>query len=175
MTVHHYVLKDTTVASGEWEGVGHNTPGSGSSTTTALSRGHAERCVVPLLGRGQADSGAFERELGAEPGRVQLWLAGHTHTHPDDNPGGKSHVERRWGTWFIERGVAQPAHMPITTLPISRLLTFTPGSNRVRVQCYLHTSSTAPRRGGTSRRSASWSSPPRSSGEWTGRAERPCA
>jgi hypothetical protein len=34
--------------------------------------------------------------------------------------------------------------MPITTLPISRLLTFVPGSPEVRVQCYLHTSQHAP-------------------------------
>lgn len=34
--------------------------------------------------------------------------------------------------------------MPITTLPISRLLTFTPGRAEVRVQCYLHTSQYAP-------------------------------
>jgi hypothetical protein len=30
-------------------------------------------------------------------------------------------------------------HMPITTLPVSRVLTFTPGGDEVRVQCYLHT------------------------------------
>jgi hypothetical protein len=34
--------------------------------------------------------------------------------------------------------------MPRTTLPISRLLTFRPGSNQVRVQCYLHTGQYAP-------------------------------
>ena len=34
--------------------------------------------------------------------------------------------------------------MPRTTLPISRLLTFTPGSAEVRAQCYLHTSQHAP-------------------------------
>lgn len=34
--------------------------------------------------------------------------------------------------------------MPITTLPLSRLLTFTPGSSAVRIQCYLHSDQYAP-------------------------------
>lgn len=34
--------------------------------------------------------------------------------------------------------------MPLTTMPMSRLLTFTPSSRELRVQCYLHTSQHAP-------------------------------
>ena len=34
--------------------------------------------------------------------------------------------------------------MPRSTLPISRLLTFRPGGDRVRVRCCLHTSQYAP-------------------------------
>ncbi|MEO8016651.1 MAG: hypothetical protein ABI769_02460 [Pseudomonadota bacterium] len=32
---------------------------------------------------------------------VDLWLGAHTHTSPDDTFGGKSHVEQRWGTTFM--------------------------------------------------------------------------
>jgi hypothetical protein len=81
------------------------------------------------------DSGAFENFLAARPGGVQMWLAGHTHTNPDDSFGGKTHIERRWGTWFLNVSALSRYHMPLTTVPMSRLLTFTPGSHQVRVQC----------------------------------------
>ena len=91
------------------------------------------------------DSGAFENFLAERPGRVQMWLAGHTHTNPDDwSRRGKTHIERRWGAWFLNVASLSRHHMPRTTLPISRLLTFTPGSSEVRAQCYLHTSQHAP-------------------------------
>ena len=48
-----------------------------------------------------ADSTAFQDYLVAYPGAVDLWLAGHTHTHPDDRYGGKSHIESRWGVTFV--------------------------------------------------------------------------
>src|SRR6185437_9054475 len=92
----------------------------------------------------QPDSAQFEDFLAEHPGRVAMWLAGHTHTHPDDNHGGKTHIERRWGTWFLNVASLSRHHMPLTTLPISRLLTFTPGSPELRVQCYLHTDQHAP-------------------------------
>ena len=94
---------------------------------------------------GEPDSGAFERYLTEHPGAVRLWIGGHTHTHPDDSHGGKTHIERRWGgTFFMNVASLSRHHMPITTLPISRLLTFTPGSAEVVVQCYLHTDQYAP-------------------------------
>jgi hypothetical protein len=93
----------------------------------------------------QPDSGAFERYLAEHPGAVKLWIGGHTHTHPEDSHGGKTHIERRWGgTFFMNVASLSRHHMPITTLPISRLLTFTPGSSEVVVQCYLHTDQYAP-------------------------------
>lgn len=145
VSVHHYVLKDTTVASGEWEGVRRDASGAW--------REHYHRYFAEGTPQGASylywvdskpDSAAFENFLAARPGRVALWLAGHTHSRPDDTHGGKTHIERRWGTWFLNVASLSRHHMPRTTLPISRLLTFTPGSRRVRVQCYLHTSQHAP-------------------------------
>jgi hypothetical protein len=80
------------------------------------------------------------RLSAAHPGAVQLWLGGHTHTHPDDTYGGKSHIERKWGTYFLNVCALTRYHAPRTTMPMSRLLTFVDGSPEVRVQCYLHTS-----------------------------------
>jgi hypothetical protein len=90
------------------------------------------------------DAQAFERYLAAHPGAVQLWLGGHTHTHPDDTSGGKSHIEQRWGVHFLNVGALTRDHAPRTTVPMSRLLMFVDGSPDVRVQCYVHTSQYAP-------------------------------
>lgn len=59
-------------------------------------------------------------------------------------PHAQTHIEQRWGTWFLNVASLSGYHMPITTLPISRLPTFEPGGNEVWVQCYLHTSQFAP-------------------------------
>ncbi len=90
------------------------------------------------------DAQAFEQYLEAHPGAVQLWLGRHTHTNPDDTYGGKSHVERKWGTDFVNVCALAQFHVRHTTVPMSRLLTFVDGSPDVRVQCYLHTSQYAP-------------------------------
>ncbi|BCO41529.1 metallophosphoesterase [Mycobacterium paraintracellulare] len=145
IVVHHYVLKDTTVASGEWEGVRKGPDGQlleHYHRPFELGTPHAASYLYWVDSK--PDSGAFEDFLTEHPGRVHLWIAGHTHTHPDDSYGGKTHIEQRWGTWFLNVASLSRHHMPITTLPISRLLTFTPGSAEVRVQCYLHTSQYAP-------------------------------
>jgi hypothetical protein len=54
------------------------------------------------------DSAAFERFLAAYPGRTDLWIGTHTHTDPDDTYGGESHIEKRWGTAFINVAAIQP-------------------------------------------------------------------
>lgn len=141
VTVHHYVLKDTTVASGEWEGVRRDSDGKlHEHYHRPFLEGTPQGASYLYWVGGKPDSGAFERYLTEHPGAVALWLAGHTHTNPDDSYGGKTHVEQAWGgTYFMNVASLSRHHMPITTLPISRLLTFRPGSHEVRVQCYLHT------------------------------------
>ncbi|MGV0779351.1 hypothetical protein [Mycolicibacterium sp. XJ775] len=141
VTVHHYVLKDTTVASGEWEGVRRDSDGKlHEHYHRPFLEGTPQGASYLYWVGGKPDSGAFERYLTEHPGAVALWLAGHTHTNPDDSYGGKTHVEQAWGgTYFMNVASLSRHHMPITTLPISRLLTFRPGSHEVRAQCYLHT------------------------------------
>lgn len=147
VTVHHYVLKDTTVASGEWEGV--RVDGNGTLHEhyhRPFTQGTPQGASYLYWVGSKPDSGAFENYLRAHPGSVALWIGGHTHTHPDDAHGGKAHIERRWGgTLFMNVASLSRHHMPITTVPISRLLTFTPGSSELDVQCHLHTDQYAPR------------------------------
>ena len=59
--------------------------------------------------------------------------------------GGRSHIERKWDVNFINCAALTRHHGRGENLcPMSRLLTFTPSSDRVRVQCYLHTNDFAP-------------------------------
>jgi hypothetical protein len=68
-----------------------------------------------------------------------MWLGAHTHTHPDDTAGGRSHIERKWGVTFANVSALARYHATYT-MPMSRLFTFTEGSSEVLIQCYLHTS-----------------------------------
>ena len=93
----------------------------------------------------EPDSRAFEHFLAEAPGRVDLWLGAHTHTIPDDTFGGKSHIERRWGTTFINAAGLTLYHTaPGTGVPRSWLLTFPEGRDAVSAHCYLRSNDYAP-------------------------------
>jgi hypothetical protein len=64
----------------------------------------------------------------------------HTHTNPDDTYGGKSHIERRWGTTFLNAAGLTRHHAVAlgNGVPRSWLLTFTDGSKVATAQLYLH-------------------------------------
>ena len=78
------------------------------------------------------------------PATVDIWLGGHTHTDPDDVVNGRSHVETRWGTHFVDCAQLSKYHSFVTCPPMSRHFTFTEKSPLVRVRCYLHDDSHAP-------------------------------
>ncbi|NKB68881.1 MAG: hypothetical protein GKR89_17585 [Candidatus Latescibacteria bacterium] len=139
VSAHHYMLKETTVASGDWEGMKKDAQGNWQSHYHGYKPQGAPRGASYLyFVGGQPDSGAFEQYLAAHPGAVDLWMGGHTHTHPDDTFGNKSHIETGWGgTHFINVACLSRYHGP-ENVPKSRLLTFAPGSDQVRVQCYMH-------------------------------------
>jgi len=146
VSAHHYVLKDTTVASGEWEGMRREESGAWKSWYHGyFPQGTPQGASFLYWVGSKQDSHAFEDVLGATPGRVSLWLGAHTHTNPDDTYGGKSHVEPRWGTTFINVASLTKHHGPPQNgVPRSWLLTFTEGSDEVRAQCYLHSDDYAP-------------------------------
>lgn len=132
VTCAHHVLRDTTVASGRWEGVraGYH-----------RKFDDAEGASYLYWVGDDSDSDAFQDYLEQHPGAIDLWLGGHTHTHPDDRYGNKGHIERRWGVTFMNVAALTRHHgagiRPL--FPMSRLLTFTNGTPEVRIQCYLHT------------------------------------
>ncbi len=139
VSVHHYVLKDTTVASGEWEGMKKDGDGNWVSGYHGHKpAGTPQGASYLYFVDSKPDAQAFERYLAEHPGAVDIWLGGHTHTHPDDDCGAKTHVEQKWGTWVINAACLSRYHGP-ANVPKSRLLTFREGRADVRVQCYMHT------------------------------------
>jgi len=145
ISVHHYVLKNTTVASGEWEGMSKDDNGKWIGHYHGyFEQGTPQGASYLYWVDSKPDAQAFEKYLDSHRGAIQMWLGGHTHTSPDDTYGGKSHIEQKWGTYFLNVGAVTQYHVKETTIPMSRLITFAEGSNEVRVQCYLHTSQYAP-------------------------------
>jgi hypothetical protein len=147
ISAHHYMLKDTTTASGEWEGMRRDEKGGWKDWYHGYYEGKGTPQGASYLYwvDSKQDSGAFENFLGASPGRVALWLGAHTHTAPDDTYGSKSHIERRWGTTFINvAGLTKYMGAPENCVPRSWLLIFTDSSEEVTAQCYAHTSDHVP-------------------------------
>jgi Calcineurin-like phosphoesterase len=146
ISAHHYVLKNTTVASGEWEGMQRDANGSWKARYHGyFPEGTPQGASFLYWVDSKPDSGAFENFLATTPMRLDLWLGAHTHTNPDDTYGGKSHIERRWGTTFINvAGLTRYHTAPENSIPRSWLLTFTDGSEEVTARCYLHGDEYAP-------------------------------
>ena len=146
ISAHHYMLKNTTVASGEWEGMRRAEDGSWQSWYHGYyPQGTPQGASYLYWVDSKRDSHVFEDFLAAKPGRVAIWLGAHTHTTPDDTYGGKSHIEQRWGTTFVNVAELTRYHgTPENQVPRSWLLTFTEGSDEVTARCYLHGDEFAP-------------------------------
>ena len=151
ISAHHHMLKETTVASGPWEGFKKNEKGEWDH---AYHRpcwdGGPEGASYLYFVDGKPDAQVFEDYLATHPGAIDFWLGGHTHTNPDDTTGGRSHIETKWGTTFINvcaltRNRNSTTSREFAPIPMSRLLTFTPGNKLVKIQCYLHTDDHASR------------------------------
>ena len=144
VSAHHHMLKETTVASGPWEGYIEDGRGALQPRYHRyFADGGPEGASYLYFVDGQPDAQAFERYLAKHSSAIDLWLGGHTHTNPDDCFGGRSHVERKWGTTFVNCA-ALSRHHGRSNVPMSRLFTFVAGSADACVQCYLHTSDYAP-------------------------------
>ena len=144
ISAHHHMLKETTVASGPWEGYLRDENGGWQSHYHGyFPDGAPEGASYLYFVDGRPDAQAFEGYLASNTGSVDMWPGGHTHSNPDDRKGGRSHIELRWACNFVNVA-ALSKHHGRTNVPMSRLLTFEDGSDEVRIQCYLHTSDYAP-------------------------------
>lgn len=138
MSCHHHMLRETTVGSGDFEGVTKNPDGTFRSAKYHGPDGAPEGASYLYFLGDKPKAQAFEGYLAEHPGAVDIWVGGHTHTDPDDVLNGRSHVERKWGTNFINCAQLSKFHGYRSNPPMSRHFTFTEGSRLVRVRCYLH-------------------------------------
>ncbi len=141
ITAHHYVLKETTFASGLWEGMRKDPDGKWiQDYQRYIEEGSPAGASFLCWVGGRFDSGQFESFLNENPGAVDMWFGGHTHSNPDDRKGGRGCFERRYGNTVFMNICALTRYMvPDKAIPHSWLLTFTTGSDQVRAQCYMHT------------------------------------
>jgi len=144
VTCHHHMLKETTAVSGPWEGYEKGADGNWKGKYHGyFPDGGPEGASYLYFVDGQPDAGAFEGYLAAHPGAIDLWLGAHTHTHPDDRTGGRGLIEEKWGVTFANIAGLTRYHGHLS-MPMSRVLTFTEGSDELRIRCYLHTAQYAP-------------------------------
>ena len=143
---HHHMLRETTVGSGDFEGGILNPDGSFTSRYHGHQKdgGTPEGASYLYYVDDRPKAMAFEKYLAAHPGAIDLWIGGHTHTNPDDNFNGRTHIERKWDVNFINCCALTRFHASERSRPMSRVLTFTEGGTEVRVQCYLHTNTHSP-------------------------------
>ena len=141
ISTHHHMLKETTVASGPWEGF-RNQPDQEGYHGYYPDGGPRGASYLYFV-NGQPDAQAFEKYLANHPDAIDIWLGGHTHARPGDTRGGRSHVERKWDVNFINVANLTLYHIGKES-PKSRLLTFEPDSEEVKVDLYLHSDHFAP-------------------------------
>ena len=137
VTCAHHMLRDTTTASGRWEGVNGNYHHPYED---------AEGASYLYWVGDDTDSNAFHDYFEKNPNAIDLWLGSHTHAHPDDRFGRKEMLARHWGVTFANVGAMTRFHgrEQRRWWPSSRLLTFSAGSREAKFQAYLHTSHYAP-------------------------------
>jgi hypothetical protein len=138
ISCHHHMLRETTVGSGDFEGVQKNPDGTYRRGKYHGADGAPEGASYLYFLGDKPKAQAFEGYMAEHPSAVDLWLGGHTHTSPDDVLNGRSHVESKWGVNFVNCAQLSKFHSTVTCPPMSRHFTFTEGSKLVRVQCYLH-------------------------------------
>lgn len=133
ITCAHHMLRDTTTATGRWEGIHGNYHHEYED---------AEGASYLYWVGDDIDSNLFHDYFDSHPGAIDLWLGSHTHAHPDDRFGRKEMVVRRWGITFANVGAMTRYHgrSERRWWPSSRMLILSPGSREAALRCYLHTS-----------------------------------
>lgn len=133
VTCAHHMLRDTTTATGRFEGVNGNYHHRYED---------AEGASYLYWVGDDTDSNAFHDYFATHPDAIDLWLGSHTHAHPDDRFGRKEMVERRWGVTFANVGAMTRYHGRDKRLwwPSSRVLGFQEGEASATLRAYLHTS-----------------------------------
>jgi hypothetical protein len=141
VTLHHHVLRDTTIASGNGEGNPRYHGASGGPEGSSYLYYLIEN-DDPDDFQYTSDAHVFEDFLdafhkGHGRGAIDLWIGGHTHVKgPEDDWGDKTISERKWGVGFLQVAALTRHHGG--SFPLSRVLSFSDGSDRLSAKVYLH-------------------------------------
>jgi hypothetical protein len=84
ISCHHHMLRETTVGSGDFEGVQKNPDGTYRRGKYHGADGAPEGASYLYFLGDKPKAQAFEGYMAEHPSAVDLWLGGHTHTSPDD-------------------------------------------------------------------------------------------
>lgn len=169
ITVHHHVLRDTSIYS--TEETGRQVHGqSGGAEGVSFLRYTIEDEDPARFRFSVSDDGepgpfeAFLEQHLEETGgpAIDLWVAGHSHLrHPDYRVGKRGALVRKWEVTFLNVSALSLHHMG--GFPMSRLLTFREGDYSVGVDCYVHSAVSGAKRTpeelGVTRPAVGWYAP----------------
>ena len=150
ITAHHHVLRDTTTRSNYGGGEGFHgrsggVEGSGYLYFIIENEDPEDFRYTTSTPDQPGPFEVFLDQYQAQNGRpaIDLWIGGHSHAEgPEQIFEGKGITEERWGVTFVQAAGLTLYHGG--RVPMSRLLRFTGGSDRLEVDLYIHD---APRRG----------------------------
>jgi len=139
ITFAHYLPRDTTTATGRYEGgtlddAGNYSPfyhGPGSTMG---------KCSSYLAFVDSKEGRPFIDYMEQNPGLCALWVGAHNHVKPEKEVGGKGHVETLHGCTFIQNGALTRLHHSRAKerYPRSQFFTFTSGSSTASMRTYYH-------------------------------------
>jgi hypothetical protein len=125
----HHLLKDTTIATGDNEGV---TGGFHGTSGQPAASGRFENIVTnPATGAYIDEQTQVQEFMTANPGRISVWAGGHTHFLRNETYTGRGWNYFDGDTWHVSAGGLTLAHDGGN--PESLAFIFTEGSTTLRI------------------------------------------
>jgi hypothetical protein len=138
ITCAHHLLKNTTIATGDNEGVNGGYHGSSGQ---AIGSGRLHNVITDFNANTyEADQTRFMDYLAVHPGACSIWLGAHTHYNVGETYSGRGYTTTVNGCAFVNVGTLS-RHHGTPKNPQSKFLTFTVGSNQVMMNNFVHDTS----------------------------------
>lgn len=137
ITCAHHLLKNTTIATGDNEGVNGGYHGSSGQ---AIGSGRLHNVITDINANTYVDDQTmFMDYLVANPGACTMWFGAHTHYEVGETYAGRGYMTTVNGCAFINVGGLTRYH--VIKHPQSKILSFTEGSNTATLNNMLHDTS----------------------------------